>query len=170
MTRRRGNFYNGYSWDERLSKYDDMLRRMASGALPAPRGPCRLCGDPGDGARSVRFEYHDEDYSLEYSWAEPAAYVLCHHCHVRRVHMRFAQPAAWHAYLAHVRRGGYARDLGDPAVRSEVAAFRDALRSGAVPHPLKRLRAYAPRPGTEWFASLSLDWEDMLRPETRPRP
>jgi hypothetical protein len=165
-----GSFYNGYSWPERMAKYEEMLRRFKTGELGKPQGPCRLCGDPGSPAGEVEFEYHDEDYSKAYSWAEPAAFVLCRHCHQRKVHMRFAQPIAWKAYLAHVRRGGYARDLQRPDVDSELDNYRRALKSDATTPTLKQLRPYAAIVGEEWFSSLTLDWNAMLMPASRPRP
>lgn len=156
-------FYNGYSWAERMRKYEEMGRRLVRGDLSPPSGPCRLCGDPGDDRGAVHFEYHDEDYGTEYTWSEPAAYVLCRHCHLQRVHMRFTQPIAWQAFLAHVRRGGYARDLQSAEIRVELEVYRRALHRGETPSALKPLRPYLPDPGKEWFAKLSLDRKDMLR-------
>jgi hypothetical protein len=164
------NSYNGYSWPERLAKFKEMGCRIASHELSAPTGPCRLCGDPGDGHGHVKFEYHDEDYSQSYEWSEPAAYVLCRDCHIYRLHQRFARPNAWIAFIAHVRRGGYARELKDPAVNSEVAAYRAALQRGCTPPVLAVLREYRGSPGQEWFARLSLDPASMSDAKSRARP
>lgn len=63
----------------------------------------------------------------EFSWSPPAAYVVCRSCHVYRLHQRFAHPKSWTAFLAHVRRGGYAREMNEPAVKRDVAKYREAL-------------------------------------------
>lgn len=70
--------YNGYSGKERMEKFIAMKRKINSEELATPTGPCSLCGDRGG-----QFEYHDEDYSQPYKWTKPAAYVLCHHCHIQ---------------------------------------------------------------------------------------
>lgn len=164
------NWYNGYSWPERMAKFRAMQRLLASGDLHAPVGPCRLCGDPGHVEGSVVFEYHDEDYSLDYRWTEPAAYVLCRACHIYRLHQRFARPQSWLAFIAHVRRGGYARELKEPGIKREVAKYRLALeRNDPVP-TLDELRPYEHQPAEEWFARLSLELESMTDASMRPRP
>jgi hypothetical protein len=153
-----------------MAKFKEMERRIANGELAAPSGPCRLCNDPGDAQSSVRFEYHDEDYSREYSWAEPAAYVLCRGCHIYRVHQRSAHPKSWQCFLAHVRRGGYAREMRESEVKVELAAFRAAVDRG---HPVPQLavrRAYPCVPGGEWFAGLSVEPRSEGNPALRPRP
>src|ERR1700730_6069375 len=103
-----------------MAKFREMERRLTSGELASPKGPCQLCGDPGGPASSVSFEYHDEDYSCPYSWAAPASYVLCRDCHIYRLHQRFAHPKSWTTFLAHVRRGCYAREMKEPAVKREL--------------------------------------------------
>src|SRR5689334_17545615 len=110
-----GSYYNGYSWKERYAKFQELKERIAQGKTPPPTGPCDLCGDP-----DVPVEYHDEDYSKEYLWEPRALYVLCQHCHRHKLHRRFNRPFAWEAFLAHVRRGGYASELQDPKVKKEV--------------------------------------------------
>jgi hypothetical protein len=150
-----------------MAKFKEMERRIACNELAAPAGPCRLCGDSGEGG-TVKFEYHDEDYSRDYSWSEPAAYVLCRECHIYRLHQRFARPYAWMAFLAHVRRGGYARDLKEPTVKQEVARYRAALQRGGSLPELRILRAYPHILGEEWFAHLSVD--PMRAVEQAPRP
>lgn len=124
------NHYNGYSWEERMAKFREMQRRIASGALRAPDGPCRLCLDPGGPNTGVTFEYHDEDYSREYDWSEPAAYVVCRTCHIYRIHQRFAHQQSWRVFLAHVARGGYAREMREREVRRELATYRRRLKAG----------------------------------------
>lgn len=146
-----GNSYNGYSSKERNDKFREMKRRIADGELAAASGSCALCGDP-----EVEVEYHDEDYSLPYRWVEPAMYILCRHCHRHKLHRRFARPILWQAYLAHVRRGGYARDLQDPRIKSEFEACYKAIKHGHE-FTLRELRQYLQNIGTEWFASLRLD-------------
>jgi len=159
-----GNFYNGYSWTERYNKYRELERKIASREQRPPQGPCALCGDPeGD------FEYHDEDYSLPYLWTEPALYVLCRHCHRHKLHQRFSRPVLWQAFLAHVRRGGYASDLKDPTVKKEIAACCKAIKEGRKPN-LPMRRPYTRMIGEEWFARLHLDRGSLTDPGARPRP
>ncbi len=116
-------WYNGYGWAERNAKLRELKRLVALGEVPAACGPCQLCGDP-----DVPVEYHDEDYSKPYLWGPPALFALCRHCHRTKLHKRFAQPSAWMAFLDHVRRGGYARDLKVPSIRREVAQAQRLLR------------------------------------------
>lgn len=151
------NSYNGFSWAERMAKYHEMERQIASGELPRPHGPCRLCNDPGGDGSNVVFEYHDEDYGREYSWREPATYVLCRDCHIYRVHQRFARPQAWLAFLAHVRRGGHAREMRDPDVKDEIAKLRAAIKNHKPCPGLRQLRPYPAVAGEEWFSKLNLE-------------
>lgn len=162
-------WYNGYSWKERYYvNYKEMERLIASGELQPASGPCAICGD-----KEVEVEYHGEDYSIPYIWVEPATYVLCHYCHVYKLHQRFARPIAWQAFLAHVRRGGYARDLTkeakDPNIKKEVDAYRAAIKRGETP-ALRQLRPYTKTIGKEWFAHLRMDEASLKDPTARPRP
>src|SRR5689334_10537327 len=111
-------WYNGYDWNERNAKLKELKERLLRGEQAPPQGPCELCGDP-----EVPVEYHDEDYSLPYRWTRPALYCLCRTCHRDKLHKRFARQSAWKAFLAHVRRGGYARDLNDEEVKKEVDTY-----------------------------------------------
>ena len=149
-----GNAYNGLTWPERMAKFKEMNRRLATGELAPPLGPCRLCNDPGGSGTDVTFEFHDESYSQDYSWAEPDAYAVCRDCHVYRIHQRGAHPESWQVFLAHVRRGGYAREMREAEVRSELSRCRKAILSGEI-GGLTALRPYAPTPGQEWFSRLS---------------
>src|SRR6185295_5191989 len=106
----------------------EMHARIARGEQSAACGPCELCGDA-----EVPVEYHDEDYSLPYLWGPPALFSLCRHCHRDKLHKRFTRPMAWEAFLAHVRRGGYARDLRDPGTKAEVTAYLAARAQGESP-------------------------------------
>lgn len=150
-----GNSYNGFSWACRMAKFKEMNRRLDARELSPPQGPCRLCGDPGGRHTDVQFEYHDEDYGLEYSWDEPSAYVVCRDCHIYRIHQRNAHPNSWELFLAHVRRGGYAREMREASVKSELSRSRKAILSGEVAD-LKELRPYVNVIGQEWFAHLSM--------------
>lgn len=165
-----GNRYNGYAWSERVAKFKDMQRRIASGELTAPEGPCQLCGDPGTPERSVTFEYHDEDYSREYSWNIPAAYVLCHDCHITRRHQRFTRPKSWATFLAHVRRGGYASEMKQQSIKSELAKYRKALDAADSLPVLDQLRPYQDISGQEWFARIHMDPASLADGSARPRP
>ena len=157
-------WYNGYNWKEREAKLRALKRRMASGEQPAAVGPCDLCGDP-----EVPVEYHDEDYSLPYLWESPALFKLCRNCHRNKLHKRFADPAMWKAYLMHVRRGGYARDLKDRAIKKEFDAARVAIAQGDSIE-LPSLRPYTRQIGEEWFANITMDPASLTSPAGRPRP
>jgi hypothetical protein len=123
-----GNPYNGFTWTERMAKFKEMNRRLATHELAPPAGPCRLCNDPGGSGTHVIFEFHDESYRQEYSWAEPAAYVVCRDCHIYRIHQRGVHPESWKVFLAHVRRGGYAREMREPQVKIELSSCRVVAR------------------------------------------
>lgn len=164
---KQDGWYNGYSWKARNKKFDELKRRIADGRQRAPEGPCDLCGDPGD--PEVTFEYHDEDYSDPYLWEPPVMYCLCQSCHRHRLHQRFRYPAAWAAFLTHVRRGGYAREMNDPECKREVAAYRKSLAKGHT-SLLRPLRPCSGVSGQEWFARLSLDRATMTAATARPRP
>lgn len=157
------NWYNGYSPEERDAKLKVANEKLASGELPEASGPCMLCNDP-----DVPVEYHSEDYGQPFVWGPPGVYTLCKSCHRFRIHTRFRHPDVWQAYLAHVRRGGYARDLRDPAIAAEFKAYRLAIKRGE-PAELNPLRPYAPTPGAEWFANLRLDKESLTDPAARLR-
>jgi len=151
------NPYNGYSWDDRMAKYRAMQRRFSPEELEKLAGPCRLCGDPGGPNTVVKFEYHDEDYSQEYSWSEPAAYVVCRDCHIYRIHQRFARPRSWRVFLAHVARGGYAREMREPDVQKELRTYREALKSGVTLPVLGPRNAGRRAIEDEWFSKLTMN-------------
>jgi len=151
-----GNPYNGFSWSDRMAKYKEMQRRISAGELAAPRGPCELCSQPALPDGSITFEYHDENYGQEYKWIAPDAYVLCRNCHIYRIHQRFVRCLNWRAFLAHVRRGGYASELKLPAIKAEIASYQRALQAGLIPPSLAILRPYKGIVGREWFTNLSL--------------
>ncbi len=157
-------WYNGYDWPERQAKLKQLKGRIARGEQLPASGPCELCGDP-----DVPVEYHDEDYSQPYLWGSPALFALCRNCHRDKLHKRFLRPSSWQAFLAHVRRGGYARDLKNPAIRTEVVLHQSALERGEQVG-LRQLRPYSRTPGEEWFAALSLDPSTVSPVGARPRP
>lgn len=157
-------WYNGYGWAERYAKLRELNRLVAKNEVPAASGPCQLCGDP-----EVPVEYHDEDYSKPYLWGPPALFALCRHCHRTKLHKRFAQPSAWKAFLDHVRRGGYARDLKVPSIKSEVAKAQRAYELDEQPPTLAPLRTYSAEAGAEWFAALTLDPIAVTSSSPRPR-
>jgi len=165
-------WYNGYSPYERDKNYEELKRQIKVKKLAEPNGPCRLCGDtgkdePGHFKGVVVFQYHNEDYSLPLKHGEPALYVVCRHCHVHKLHKRFDNVPGWNAFLAHVRRGGYARDLKDPNVAKEVRMFAAALVRGANIE-LSRIGPYDKPIGREWFALLRVDIESQRDPAARP--
>lgn len=159
-----GSGYNGYSGLERDRKYKEYKRLVRFGELSPPSGPCAICNDP-----DTPTEFHDEDYSEPYIWEPPALLALCRYCHRTKLHKRFADVAGWQAFLAHVRRGGYARDLRDKEIKQEVRLCKLAIQAGE-PFTLPALRPYAGIPGQEWFSNLRLDYESLTDPGARPRP
>jgi hypothetical protein len=159
-----GSWYNGYSAIERDIKFKALKRHVSRGELTPATGPCALCGDP-----DVPVEYHDEDYGEPFIWGPPALLALCRHCHRDKLHKRFWRHSAWQAYLAHIRRGGYARDIKDNAIKKELAQCRAAIESGDV-FELRVLRPYRAVIGEEWFANLRMDPESLSDPKARPRP
>lgn len=157
-------WYNGYSAKERNAKFKALKQRLASGELAPAASPCALCCDP-----DVPVEYHDEDYGEPFVWGAPALLALCRHCHRDKLHKRFWRHSSWLAYVAHVRRGGYGRDLKDPAVMREFAQCRAAIEKGQS-FPLRVLRPYAGVVGEEWFANLRMDPDSLSDANARPRP
>jgi len=118
-----------------------------------------LCCDP-----DVAVEYHDEDYAKPYIWTKPALLCLCRHCHRYKLHKRFKNVNSWNIFLAHIRRGGYARDLKDTEIKKELKEFK----KGTIKN-LKLLRKYNQNVGSEWFANLRMDIESLQDPSARPR-
>lgn len=156
-------WYNGYPWKEREAKFEVLKLKQSSKELIAA-GPCALCGDS-----NADFEFHDEDYSEPYLWVPPALYCLCRNCHRHRIHKRFAHPIVWTAFLAHVRRGGYASDLAKLEIKKEIEALKSALKKGEG-IVLASLRPYKGRAGEEWFSQLTSDRVSLTSPSARPRP
>lgn len=159
-----GSWYNGYNPKEREDKFKELKRLIVKGELPPATGPCELCGDP-----EVPVEYHDEDYGEPFIWNPPALYCLCRNCHRDKLHKRFWRYSAWLAYLAHIRRGGYARDLKDRGIKKEIDACRVAIER-SEPFTLRELRPYKRSVGEEWFANLRMDPESLSDPAARLRP
>jgi len=159
-----GNWYNGYSPKERHAKGRAIAQLMRDGKLPeAPPGPCALCGDP-----EATLELHSEDYSQPFLFEPPAAYALCYVCHRIKLHKRFFNRADWEAYKAHVRRGGYARDLKDPKVQAELKTLKRAMKNG------ERLELRTLRPvksaAAAWWERLACDKSTLKAASARPRP
>ena len=160
----KGSWYNGYSPKERDKKFKVLKQLIAKGDLPPATGPCALCCDP-----EVLVEYHDEDYGKPFIWEAPALLCLCRNCHRDKLHKRFWRHTAWQAYIAHIRRGGYARDLKDPMIKKEVKAYQVAIERGE-PFMLRQLRPYPHTVGEEWFSNLLMDPGSLTDPLARPRP
>jgi hypothetical protein len=140
-----------------------MKKLLAKGELLQPSGSCALCNDS-----EVPLEYHDEDYGAPFIWEPPAIYALCRNCHRDKLHKRFKRPSAWLAYIAHIRRGGYARDLKDLVIKKEVDTCKVAIENNQV-FTLKSLRPYPHETGREWFANLRMDIESLSDPVARQR-
>lgn len=159
-----GGWYNGYSPKERNEKFKVLKRLLRAGEVAPASGPCALCGDP-----EVPVEYHSEDYAAPFRWDPPAMYSLCRNCHRDKLHKRFGNPSTWNAFVAHVRRGGYAREIAEkPCISAEIRKYRAALERGQEAS-LRPLRAYAGRVGEEWFAHLRMDSGSLMDPAARPR-
>src|SRR5688572_15533070 len=158
-----GAWYNGYSDKERSAKGRARGKLLASGAVPKSRGACMLCGDP-----EASLELHSEDYAKPYLWEPPAAYELCRHCHRNKLHKRFQSPSMWKAFLAHVRRGGYARDLKDWKVRAEVKAAERDIANGKSPALSPLRKRVVPIPDS-WADNLTLDPKSRESVTHQPR-
>lgn len=158
-----GSWYNGYSGHERDKKFKEYKLLVKRGILSPPTGPCALCGDP-----DVPVECHDEAYGEPFIWEPPALLALCRHCHRSKLHKRFGDVAGWQAFIAHIRRGGYARDLKNKDVKDEVRRCKEAILAGEH-FILRNLRHYAGTVGQEWFSRLRLDPESLADPAARPR-
>ena len=159
------DWYNGYSPAERNANGRQLSKAIKEGTVPRPSGACTLCGNP-----NVPLEYHSEDYSKPYNWLPPAAFPVCLHCHRSKLHKRFANPNLWHAFAAHVRRGGYASDLvSNSKAKREVDAYRDAYDSKAPPAPLPFLRPYHGVVGQEWWANLTMDSASLTAASARSK-
>lgn len=159
----KGSWYNGYSPKERDKKFKALKQLIAKGDLLPATGPCELCCDP-----EVPVEYHDEDYGEPFIWEAPALLCLCRNCHRDKLHKRFWRHAAWFAFIAHIRRGGYARDMKDPSIKKEFQAYRIAIERGK-PFILRQLRPYPHTVGQEWFANLRMDPGSLFDQSARPR-
>jgi len=158
-----GNSYNGYVPRERAAFAKATRLLITAGELAPASPPCGLCNDP-----DALVEYHSEDYSQPYRWVPPATYPLCLHCHRFRLHRRFWWPELWAAFLAHVRRGGYASDLKNLLIRIEFEHYRWLVKCGK-PATLRQLRPYPHAIGTEWFAKLRMDIKSLCDRSARPR-
>ena len=153
------SWYNGYSPKERDEKFRELKRLINTGKLKPAKGPCDLCCDP-----NVDVEYHDEDYGKPYIWTKPALLSLCKHCHRIKLHKRFKNTSNWNIYLAHIRRGGYSKDLKDITIKKELKEFElNKINS------LKKLRPYKKNIEKEWFANLRMDLESLTDPKARLR-
>jgi hypothetical protein len=163
-------WYAGYGPAERGAKGRAVRAAMRAGTLAGPRGPCSVCGD----RRAV--QYHSEDYSRPYRFAPPAMYVVCGACHAQ-LHLRFAFPRRWAAFVAHVERGGFGREFGrlERPARGAGSALGSALvQQGELFQPAASGRRRGVRPGapsgTPWWRALSLDPATRADPRSRPRP
>lgn len=153
------SWYNGYSPKERDTKFRELKRLINIRKLKKAVGPCDLCCDP-----DADVEYHDEDYGKPFLWNKPALLCLCRHCHRTKLHKRFKNTLNWYVYLAHIRRGGFSRDLKDIIIRKELKDF--ALRKITT---LKVLRPYKKNIGREWFVNLRMDLKSLNDPKARLR-
>lgn len=158
------NPYNGYTPQEREKKLRRSYQVYPNRTHPLYQGrQCQLCGDP-----DCKVEPHSEDYSQPYLWENPAEYAVCKTCH-SRLHKRFKSPAAWSAYKAHLRRGGYGSDLKTGSIARDVAQLAKAPAT-ENPHSLSPLPRSKNLTGREWWEILSIDAKSLTDPAARPRP
>lgn len=157
------NPYNGYSGKERDEKEAERARLLKSGELQMRHTECELCGDPDTPTIP-----HVEDYSKPYQWEPPAEYMVCETCEKDMLQKRFRNKDRWESFKAHVRRGGYARELQDSATNKEFLDYREARERGEKP-TLRKLRDRAVT-GSEWWEKLSIDSATLTDPKSRPRP
>jgi len=157
------SWYNGYSPKERDAKYKTLQKLIKDGELKAAEGPCDLCNDP-----EATVEYHDEDYGSPYLWTKPALLCLCRTCHRNKLHRRFNNPKNWYAFIAHIRRGGYAGDLKSKCIEKEINAYQKACDEGKL-FKLETLRPYNHKVGDEWFTNIRMDIESLKEPKARLR-
>lgn len=155
-------WYNGFSPAERSAKFRTLKHLVSRGELANATGPCELCGDPDSPV-----EYHSEDYAAPFRWEAPAMRVLCRHCHRGKLHGRFVRESTWQVFLAHVRRGGYARDLRSASIAAELRSFRLASLNGELA-TLTPLRPYRRVAGGEWFARLEMRPASLTEASARP--
>ena len=155
------NYYNGYSPKERNKKLAALHRLYPNYSHPYYRPPCHLCRDA-----TAKVQPHSEDYAEPFLWERPAVYAVCSHCH-SRLHGRFASPASWLAYKAHLRRGGFGSDLRTRKIAREVSGLAKALESGQ-PFSLVSLRPSL-HSGSEWWELLTTDPRFLNQPFARPR-
>ena len=80
----------------------------------------------------------------------------------------FLIPKNWYAFIAHVRRGGYASDLKDKHIKKEVNLYQKAADE-ETQFELKNLRPYNHKIGGEWFANIRMDIESLKDPNARLR-
>ncbi|MDX8414173.1 MAG: hypothetical protein R8J85_08820 [Mariprofundales bacterium] len=153
-------YYNGYSGRERGAKLSRLTKKMRAGEIPVSVGPCEICNDP-----DVATEYHSEDYSRPYNFAE---HSLCRSCHRNWFHKRFSKPLAWESFKAHVQRGGYARDTKNHQIYHQITAYRQALEQGKTPLALPQLRERVIT-GEEWWLHVHLAPSSLESFDARPR-
>jgi len=161
-----GNWYNGYSWQQREALLKEKHRLEKRGDTErlsyfASEHPCEICLEPG------QKQFHSEDYSTPYLLRPPATFAVCRACH-SRLHKRFDAPLDWQLYVQHVSNGGYGREytaLYNQAIRKH---WTSQLAGGLTP----TLRDIRPRTlnGKEWWQHLSLDRESLHASWARPRP
>ncbi|MBS0512919.1 MAG: hypothetical protein JSR42_17265 [Proteobacteria bacterium] len=169
-----GNFYNGYSWQQREGILREEKRLRKTGDLEplsylVDKKSCEVCDDPGRAGQA--FQWHSEDYSPPYSFRPPETFIICAVCH-SRLHKRFpdasGKPSDWPLFVAHLKSGGYGREFTELYSLEERKAWLAQIKAGrTVSLPSLRER---PLTGKEWWQTLTLDPESLIAPWARPRP
>lgn len=160
------SFYNGYSPKQRaanLRAYHGHVRRGEYSAVSHVHrgGPCDLCGDP------QAEQWHSEDYSEPFRFEPPASYKICRVCHLSWLHQRFRKPVGWHAFLMHVREGGFGRNFSKRSPR-ERTEWEARIRRGEVDLGGSSGRTEAQQ--ARWWERLSTDPITLIAAWARPRP
>ena len=135
------DWYKGYSPQERSA----MGRAAAPAHARCP--PCSICGDP----EPAKMQTHAEDYSKPYRWEPPAAYPVWTGCH-SRLHSRFKAPERWQSFLAFLRKGWYAREVGSAELK-RYSTLGDSYEWRGLSHecPVRN------GPHAWWWEALTLE-------------
>ena len=190
------NPYNGYTWKQREAiipahKRLEQIGDLEPLAYLLSKGPCEVCGDPGE--TEPPKQSHSEDYSPPYRFSPPATFIVCAVCHLR-LHKRFpdksGKPSDWRLFLAHLRSGGYGREFTSWYSLEKRRAWQAQIEAGdfvSLPSPRQRkltgeewwqtgatLQTTSPvqrhLTGKEWWQTLTLDPESLIATWARPRP
>ena len=155
-----GLYYNGYSPNERSRRNRAVRKERRLGKNIVSNGPCDICGDP-----EGPYDYHAEDCSWPYKLNE---FCLCRVCHRQKLHRRFSSQHNWTAFCAHVRRGGYGRDINESTFKAELKLYQQSLKIDTKPKPLRSISGRKLKKGG-WWERMTCDREVLARFDSRNR-